>query len=172
MVLLIVLLVGLVGGGGYLLYAKVLEFTSPTPITVPSFDGGDDIYHRAKQKVADFDHDVKNHQAATIQLSADEINTLIARDPNFTKNKIHLFVTLTNDEGRLQTSIPTEIFSSGLLKNRYMNGDVSFGVDFDSTGKTLNFELHSLQVGDRNMPKNALPIVAGDQRGGRPDDTK
>lgn len=146
-------------GGGYLLYTKALALTSPTPLAVQSFDGGDDLYNRAKQKVADFDHDLKNHQAATIELSADEINTLIARDPNFTKNNIRLFVTMTNDEGRMQASIPTGIMTGGLLKERYLNGDTSFGLNFDSAGKNVDFKLHHLQIGDRKVPGDMLPTA-------------
>src|SRR5476649_2615445 len=73
LVLLVILFVGLVAGGTYL---GVVGFTSSTAATIPSFNGSDDVYNIAHQKITAFGHDVIYHQAATIQLSADEINTL------------------------------------------------------------------------------------------------
>src|SRR5471032_1664829 len=70
--LLVILFLGLVAGGTYLVYTKAVGLTSTTPATIPSFNGSDDLYHAAQQKLTDFDHDLKNHQAATIELSADE----------------------------------------------------------------------------------------------------
>ena len=147
--LLVILFVGLVAGGTYLAYTKVVGLTSTTPAAVPTFNGSDDLYASARQKLADFDHDVKNHQAATVQLSADEINTLIARDPDVIKNNIHAFVTLVNNEGRVQASLPTDGLSHGIIKGRYFNLDASFGVDFDPQTKSVNLTPHALQFGNK-----------------------
>jgi hypothetical protein len=157
--LLVILFLGLAGGGAYLAYTKFVAATSATPAAVPSFDGGDDLYQSARQKLADFDHDVKNHQAATIQLSADEINTLIARNPAFIQMKFRLFVTLTNDQARIQGGIPTGILTRGMLNDRYLNFDTTLSPDFDSESKSLNFTLHHLQIGDQTMPEKGLPTT-------------
>src|SRR5471032_823507 len=74
--LLVILFVGLVAGACYWSYSEVIALTTTTPAAIPSFEGSDDLYQTTRQKLADFNHDVKNHQAATIRLSADEINTL------------------------------------------------------------------------------------------------
>ena len=137
------------GGIGYLGYTKVIGLTSTTPAAVPSFDGTDELYVAAKQKLADFNHDVKNHQAATIQLSADEINILIARNPDVIKNHLHAFVTLTGNEARVQASLPTDELSQGLIKGRYVNFDSSFEVHFDPSLKSLGLVFHTLQFGDK-----------------------
>jgi hypothetical protein len=147
--LLAILLVGVVGGVFYMSYKTVLGLTSTTPAAVPTFNGSDDLYLAAKQKLADFDHDVKNHQAATIQLSADEINTLIARSPNVIKDNIHAFVTLTNNEARLQVSRPTDALSHRMMSGRYLNFDTSFEVNFDPQTKSVNLTFHTLQFGDK-----------------------
>jgi hypothetical protein len=147
--LLAILFVGLVAGGAYLGYTKVVGLTSTTPADIPSFEGGDDLYQAAKQKVADFDHDVKNHQAATIQLSADELNALIAHAPDVTQNNLHLFVTLTDNECRLQASLPTDGLSHGIIKGRYFNFDASFEVHFDPGTRNVNLTFDALQFGDK-----------------------
>jgi hypothetical protein len=149
LVLLVILFVGLVGGTGYLGYTKILALTTTTPAAIPSFDGGDDLYQNVLRKLADFDQDVKNHQAATIQLSADEINTLIARNPDALKSNIHAFVTLTDNEARLQASFPTDALSRGIITGRYFSADSSFEVHFDLTTKSVNLTFHALQMGDK-----------------------
>ncbi len=146
--LVVLLFAALVAGGCYLGYQKVVSLTSPTAAAVPAFNGSDELYQTAKQKVADFNHDVKNHQAATIRLSADEINVLITRNPDAGKVNLHAFVSLTNNEGRVQASLPTDTLSQGLLKGRYFNLDASFGVDFDPRTKSVNLFFHALQFGN------------------------
>lgn len=134
----------------------MVSLTSTTPSAVPSFDGGDELYASARQKLADFDHDVENHQAATIQLSADEINTLLVRSPNVIKNNAHVFVTLTDNEGRIQASLPTDALSHGLLSDHYVNLDTSFEVHFDLQTKSANLTFHALQFGNKVlMDQNA-----------------
>jgi len=147
--LLVILFLAMVAGVGYLSYKGAVGLTSTTPASVPTFNGSDDLYRTAQQKLADLDHNVKNHQAGTVQLSADEINTLIARNPDAGKVNLHAFVTLTNNEARLQASLPTDALSHDILKGRYFNLDASFGVDFDPQVKSVNLILHALQFGNK-----------------------
>jgi hypothetical protein len=156
---LALLVLGLAGAGGYIVYADAVTLTSSTPLAVPSFDGGDEMYNAARQKVVAFDHDLDAHQAATLQLSGDEINTLIARDPRFAKNKILLYVSLANNEATLKTSVPIGVFSTWFLTDRYLNGTTSFGLDFDADAKTLDLDLHNLQMGEKELPQNVLPVI-------------
>ena len=157
--ILAILFLALIVGTGYLAYSGALKFTSDKPGDVPAFDGGDDVFNTARQKASGFFHDAQNHLPATVQLSADEINTLLARDPDLVKNNIHLYVTFDNDQTRLQSSIPTGILSDGLLKGRYLNSDISFGVDFNPDTKNLNFELQDFKVGQTDVPKENLAIM-------------
>jgi hypothetical protein len=159
LVLILILLLGLVVGAGYFGYTKALSLTSTTIGDVPSFNGSDDVYNTAQQKVAGFAHDVENHQAATIQLSADEINTLIARDPDIIRQQAHLFVTFTNDQAQVQGSIPTDAVAQGIIKGRYINFNTTFGVGFNAETKNINLDLHHLQIGDQTTPQNLLPTV-------------
>ena len=142
-----------------MLYTKVVSFTSPTPAAVPSFTGSDDLNNSTQQKLDAFNHDVKNHQAATIRLSADEINSMIAHSPDLTRSNAHLFVTLTNDQAQVQGDIPTDAIAKGIIKGRYLNFDTTFGLSFNSDTKTINLELHRMQIGDQAMPQSALPTL-------------
>jgi hypothetical protein len=147
--LLAILFVGLVGGTLYLGYRTALHLTTTTPPAIPSFEGSDDLYQSTRQKIVDFDHDVKNHQAATIRFTADEINILIARNPDVISSHLHAFVTLSDNEARLQASLPTDALSDGILKGRYFSLDTSFEVHFDQTSKSVNVIPHTLAFGGK-----------------------
>jgi len=160
LVLLAFLFFGLVASLTYVLYAQILSHTSAEPSTVQTFDGGDDVYNSAKQKLSDFDHDLHAHLAATIHLSADEINTLIAHTPDFDKNKIHLFVTMAHGEATTQISLPVELFTRHyLFKGRYLNAETTFGLNFDSTAKMVLLDLQALQINGEDLPKDNLPLI-------------
>jgi len=149
LVVLALLVAGVVGFMGYAVYKMALTLSSTTPPAITAFDGGDDLYQKARQKLGDFDHDVENHQAATIRLSADELNTLLARDPNMAKNHIHVFVTMTDSEGRLQASFPTELPTRGWVKDRFASFDLTFALHFNGTDKMIELTPHTLALSDK-----------------------
>jgi hypothetical protein len=153
LVVLAILFLGLIGGLGYTVYANAYKLTSSEPSVMPASNVGDDVYMAARQKLADFDHDVKNHQATTIQLSADEINVLIARNPDAIKNNLRVFVSFNNNEGRLQASLPTDTLSHGVVTGRYANVDTSFEVSFDLPTRSVILTLHTLQFGKEALLK-------------------
>jgi hypothetical protein len=159
LLVLLVLFLGLAGGISYWAYNKASAFTSPAASTVKTFDGGDDLYHAATQKLSDFDQASQHHQPATLQLSADEINTLIARDHDFADNNIHVFVTMTDDKADVQISFPANALQLNLFKGRYINGESSFGINFDAASKTLDFIPSTLRLGDQEVPKDLLPTL-------------
>jgi len=149
LVILGLLIAGLVGGVGFFAYQGILGLTSATPATIAAVTPSDDVYNAAQQKIAEFNQDVQNHQPSSLQLSADEINALIAHNPDTLKNNIQAVVTMTGTEGRVQGSLPTDKLSHGFIKGRYFNFDISFGVDFDSLTKTVNIVPHSLELGNK-----------------------
>jgi hypothetical protein len=156
LVLLALLLSALVGGGLYLAYVTA---TSPKAATIPTFDAGDDVYSQARQKINGFNHDLENHIPATIRLNSDELNTLIAHNPGLADNKILVSITLTNDQARLQTSASLDGISKGQIKDRYVNIDTTFGLDFDLDTRNINLIFKSLQIGSEEAPKNDLPFL-------------
>jgi hypothetical protein len=94
-------------------------------------------------------------------LSADELNTIFARDPQFIARKIKLFVTMTGNEATVQGSVPTDSVPQmkALLSDRYFNFNFSANVDFNPDNHTLNLVLHSLQLADQPTPANGLTVM-------------
>lgn len=151
LVILVILFFALMGGAGYFGYKKALGLTSTAPANLPAATTPDSTFQTTWQKLADFDHDLKDHQPATIKLGADEINAIIAREPNFAKNNVRALVTFTGDEGQIQASVPTSLLAPSMMKlpqDRYFNVTTSFAVGFDSSTKGVTVTLHSLQCGD------------------------
>jgi hypothetical protein len=159
LVLLVILFFALVGGGSYMAYQKMLGFTSMTPADVPKFTGTDDVYNTAEQKVTEFGQDLKNHQPATLHLNADEINALLDKNPDLARQNAHFFVTLTNDQAKVQGSMRTDAFAFGAMKNRYFNFNTTFGVHFNAAAKNIDIDLHDLQLSDTVIPANLIPTM-------------
>ena len=148
LVLLILLFLGGIGAVCYGGYTQILAITSPTPATIPTFDGGDAAFNQARQKLDEFNQNLKGHLPTTVQFSADELNTLISRSPGFDHNQVHLFVSMNGDQARLQACVPTDLFIHGLIKGRYVHLDSTFGLKFDPLTHTLLFLPSNLQAGD------------------------
>ena len=158
--LIVLLVFGLFGGLCYVGYSGVMKITEAAPAAVPTFDGGDDVYNRAQQKMQGFNHDVQNHLAATIHLTADELNTLIARNPDFANNKILVFVTFTDDQARVQSSFPTDLLPVGsLVKGRYLNADYTFNLNFAPDTKTISLDLKDIKLGPTEISEEKLPSI-------------
>lgn len=157
--LLLLLFLGAIGLIGYSLYQETLSVTTTTAANIPTYDGGPDAYATVQQKISAFNHDIHQHLPASLQLSGNELNTVIAHDAVFTTYKIRLFVTLENDQARLQASVPTDAFTDGAIKGRYLNGDTTFSMKFDPSPKTLNFTLQDLSLNEKQTDSKNLPTI-------------
>lgn len=148
-ILLILLFCGFVGGIGYLAYTNISEITTRQAPAIPTFDGGDTVYNTAHDKLDAFDRNLKNRGPASLRLSADEINTLIARTPAYSALGLHAFVTMTGDQAEVQFSCPTSFFPLLFMPDRYIGGKVAFKVHLDTNQKMLVFDPISLQFGKK-----------------------
>jgi hypothetical protein len=87
--------------------------------TVPEFSGSDQQIQRVRERWQDFEQKTRAGQPAEIELSADDINALIATTEGF-RGKI--FASIDGNQLRLQVSVPI-----GELLGRpgyYFNGEV------------------------------------------------
>jgi hypothetical protein len=91
---------------------------APTP--VPEFSGSDQQIQRLRERWQDFEQKTRAGQPAEIELSADDINALIATSENV-RGKI--FASIDGNQLRLQASLPI----GGVLGSPgyYFNGDVT-----------------------------------------------
>jgi hypothetical protein len=171
--LIVLVFLGLGAAGGYMLYRQAITVTSTVAGDVPAFTGSDDVVQSARQKVQALAQSLEHGQPGSLQLSGDEINSLIASDPDFAKNNVKAYVTLTGDHGRLQTSVPTELVTKGLIAGRYINIDATLTVSFDSDTHSIIFTPQVLQLGNQpfigpDLEKQGNSFAAGFNRGFAP----
>jgi hypothetical protein len=89
------------------------------PMLVPEFNASDQQIERVRERWQDFEQKARAGQAAEIELSADDINALIATTEGV-RGKV--FASIDGDQLRLQASVPI----GGLLRRPgyYFNGEV------------------------------------------------
>jgi hypothetical protein len=157
-VAVILLLFGaLVGGLGYMGYKEAVLVTSTAPAAFAPYNGSDDIYAGAQKKLETFNEAVGTGNPGSLTLNADEINAEFAHDQALSRYHARLLVSMQGDQARFQFSMPTDAFFLGLLKGRYVNLDVTFGINFADDSKNIVFDLHQAQIGDITLPTTALP---------------
>ena len=89
------------------------------PTSVPEFNASDQQIQVVQERWQDFEQKTRAGQSAEIELSADDINALIASSEDV-RGKV--FVSIDRDKLRLQMSVPIGKFFGGT--GYYFNGDV------------------------------------------------
>lgn len=157
-IVLLLLLGGLAAGSTYFGFKALVGMTSSAPAEFPPFNGSENVYQGAQKKIAAFNQDVNIHKPSSLTLSADEINALIAHNPNLSAYQAHILVSMAGDEARLQGSMPTDMipYLNGWIKGRYINLDTSFALSLNPDTKAIGVELRKGQLGDQVLPANTL----------------
>jgi hypothetical protein len=171
LLVIVVLFVVLAVVGTRLAYTWGQSYTSPSPVTVATTDRGDAVYSAAKQKVESFGDAFERLQPATLHLSSDEINTLIARDSDYAQLRGHLHVTLHEDEVILDSShLISELTRAAFgpsadqwpLANRYFNAQSTGTIGFDPATHAVSFNATTVQANGRIVPATACAVLSGD----------
>jgi hypothetical protein len=89
-----------------------------TPAPVPQFAASDEQIQRAQERWRDFEQKIRAGQQAEIELTADDVNSLIAANRD---KRWKAFVSMEENRLRLQTSVPLGEF---LGRSGYFNGDI------------------------------------------------
>ena len=163
-VLFLFLLVGALVG---LRTAKRLfsRFTDTAPMQLPSGRVSQAELRQMENRIDSFRQAVREHRSTQpLTLSAEELNALIATDPDLGPLKGKLFVSLTNSHFSAQMSVPMEKAGLPLFKGRYLNGTGTFAVElrngtlrvmpqtFKAKGKPLP-EVYMQQLRKQNLAR-------------------
>jgi hypothetical protein len=119
------------------------------PASVPEFSGSEAQIQNVRERWLEFEQKTRAGQAAQIELTADDINALIASEP-VTRGK--LFVTIEGNQLRLQASVPF-----GELLGRpgyYFNGEVT--IEFKGAESLDSPQLNQLVVNGQQVPRDLL----------------
>ncbi|MBI4023631.1 MAG: hypothetical protein HY360_01535 [Verrucomicrobia bacterium] len=161
------LVIGLLFGaflawGAYRLYHKALEFTSTAPANLPVQEATAEQYQEVSSRVDAFRQNLQNNAPAELELSAAEINTLIAMDPKNSELKGRLHVGIENNQVLVQFSIPLEKMGNlGKLPGaagRYLNAAVGAQVEI-ANGK-VRLRPQTIEVNGKQPPAEWMTQLA------------
>jgi hypothetical protein len=126
--LLLALLLGL-----HELRKMIAKYTDTKPIALPTVEMSPRQLEEVQHRVESFKEAVRSGRATPpLELSSDDINAMIASDPNLREIKGKLYVTIQDSHLRGQLSFPLEQSEFRLLKGRYLNGTGTFSVSLQN----------------------------------------
>lgn len=119
---------------GLHLFKKMLnEFTDTQPMPLPSVQMPAAQVEQVQRHVAVFREALRAGKTPpALELSSDEINALIANDPEFQGLRGKLYVTLEGDKVKGQLSVPMSHIGLPLFHGRYLNGAGTLSVSFQN----------------------------------------
>jgi len=119
------------------------------PVPVPEFNASENQIQSIRERWEDFEQKTRAGQPAEIELTADDINTLIVTNRDI-RGKV--FVSIDGSQVRLQASIPF----GELIGRRgyYFNGEIT--VEFKDAESLENPQLNRLIVNGEQVPSDLL----------------
>jgi hypothetical protein len=122
---------------------------SETPAPVPKFAASDDQIQATRERWRDFEQKTRAGQPAEIELSADDLNCLIAAnwDPDW-----KTFVSIEGNQLRLQSSLPLGEFFG--RSGYYFNGDTV--IQSNGVQSLEHPQLNRIVVNNEPVPRNFL----------------
>jgi hypothetical protein len=128
-------------------WAKKMHVLAQEPSPVPQFETTAENMTAAERKWKDFEN--TRDQPAHIELTADDLNNLIAKNRH-ARGKV--FVAIEGNRLRIQTSVPLgEYVGRGRY---YLNGDIV--VVGDGSRSLGNTPLSSITINNQPVPSDAL----------------
>jgi hypothetical protein len=107
----------------------ITQYTDPNPMPLPAVQMSPEQIDQVQRRIEAFKDAVRSGRPTSpLELSSDEINALIATDPNLKSVKDKLYVTMEDGHLKGQISVPLAQLGLGILKHRYLNGTAAFSV--------------------------------------------
>src|SRR5438309_8647654 len=149
-----VLVAVFVGGTFFVVNRALSIFTSTQPVQIEVRQATPAERQVAKAKLDTLRSAVRNHQEATIEFNANEINALITNEPEFRGARGHARVAIANSIASLDISASLDSMHWNWLKGRWFNGNVQFG--FSYVDDNFNFDIRSVEANGHRFPKAIL----------------
>lgn len=145
----IVLFIAFIGGTFLAMRYLRTQYFPKTSVEVPASTATEQDQQQAATKWREFERRARAHQPARVELTADEINALIASEPML-RGKAH--VSIEGDAAHLKVSIP--LTQVRWLTGHYINGECT--VQSGSTGDVSDLRISNVIVNDRAVADEAL----------------
>jgi hypothetical protein len=119
------------------------------PRSVPEFNASDQQTQNVRERWQDFEQKSRAGQPAAIELSADDVNSLIATNKDL-RGKV--FASIEGNQLRLQTSVPIGGFLG--RPGYYFNGDVT--IEVNGAQSLDNPQFSRITVNGEQVPSDFL----------------
>jgi hypothetical protein len=119
------------------------------PVPIPQFTASDAQIQSVHERCEDFEQKTRAGQPAELELTADEINTLIATNQDV-RGKV--FVSIDGDRLRFQASVPLGEFIG--RSSYYFNGDIT--VEPQGAESLEKPQLTGISVNGQTVPTDLL----------------
>lgn len=126
------------------------------PAPVPEFATSEEQIQRGQERWRDFEQRIRAGQQAEIELTADDVNSLIAANRD---RRWKAFVSMEDTRLRLQTSVPLGEF---LGRSGYFNGDIM--IQLNGVQSLENPQLNRIVVNSEPVPRDLLNWKYGSRR--------
>jgi hypothetical protein len=130
-------------------------YTSTAPADIATTDGGDAVYQAVQGKLNAFARAQQQNQPATLHLNADEINTLITRDPNYAAMHGKVHVSMTGDTAEIESSLQLGTIEKAYMADRYFNSDATLGLGFTPATHAIVLDVRRLRLNGLALPPSA-----------------
>ncbi len=127
--------------------------TSSNPRELPSVQTSESVQQVVRAHWDEFQRASQNHQPSRIDLSADDINQLIAANRRL-RGKV--YVSIENNVVRAQVSVPLEKLG---FRGRYLNGDFSLRPSADRNPR--NLQVTQISLSGVDVPERVLKTLLG-----------
>lgn len=154
--LLAILVAGLLGL--YQLRKMVDRYTDDKPLPLPTVEISSERFNQLQRRVDTFRDDLRaGRKAPSLALSSDEINSLIAKDPQFSGLKGKVYVTLEGQALKAQISLPLQELGLPRLRGRYLNGNGVFSLSLQNG--MVDVRAQELSVKGRPLPATYMNAI-------------
>ena len=139
----ILLLVVVIAVLAALSYAKKLlnTYTDTQPMPLPTVQMSSAEMDAVRQRIDTFHQNVRQHrEAQPLVLTGDDINALIATDPDLKSLKGKVYVTIETNLLKGQVSVPLTDLGLRAFRGRYLNGTATFNLSLDNSNLTVTVQ--------------------------------
>ena len=151
-------MIAILGFFGYKAYRTVADYIADHPENVAVYPATDAQYQAVQEKIAPFAAALESNRRETLELTGQELNILVARDPNFAHLKGKTSFAIANDEIVADVSTPLDD-TTGRPAKYYFNGKIGLGLSV-SDGE-VELLPHSVIVNGKPLPGWAMQFLKG-----------
>jgi len=147
----VVLVIVCLCGGWFVLTRFADKFTATQPAMVEVQQPTPAEAQAAQAKREALRAAIRNNQETTVEFTADDLNTLIANDPDFRRARGRVRVAIADSVVSLDLSAPLDSLKWARLQGRWFNGKIRFGVSY--VDDDFFFDLKSAEANGRQIPR-------------------